>query len=196
MDWMDATDADVVARARDGDDEAFQALVDRHSQALFRLAWRMTGNEGDAEDVVQETFLRAYRRLDRYESRAGFGSWLHRIAANCAIDLMRSRRRHAEQLDADAPGAPDGAPPPTELLADNSPSAERLLLGAEAGRRVAAALGLLSPNERAAFVLRFHEQMPVEEIGQALGLRGNAAKQSIFRAVQKLRRALRPVAIP
>src|SRR3954465_2128075 len=89
--WMPQTDAATVALARDGDSEAFRALVDCHSRAVYRLAFRMNGSAQDAEDVVQETFLKAYRQLSRFESRANFSTWLHRIAVNCSIDLIRSR---------------------------------------------------------------------------------------------------------
>src|ERR1700749_338148 len=82
--WMPQTDAATVALARDGDSEAFRALVERHSRAVYRLAPRMTGNPQDAEDVVQETFLKAYKQLGRFESRANFSTWLHRIAVNCS----------------------------------------------------------------------------------------------------------------
>jgi RNA polymerase sigma-70 factor (ECF subfamily) len=192
---MEATDADVVARARDGDNEAFRALVERHSRGLFHLAYRMTGSENDAEDIVQETFLRAYRRLDRFESRAGFGTWLHKIAANCALDLIRARKRHGELLDADATGGA-GGPAATEMLTAEQLTAEQLVFGGELQQRVAAAMARLSVNERAAFVMRHQEKMSIDEIGRALGLRENATKQSIFRAVQKLRRALGQVAGP
>src|SRR5262245_27668303 len=83
--------AGVLTRAREGDDEAFGALVQQHSRRVYQLAFRMTGNEQDAEDVVQESFLRAYRQLGRFESRADFGTWLYRITANCAVDMMRTR---------------------------------------------------------------------------------------------------------
>src|SRR5262252_9685135 len=97
---MDATEAAaVLARARRGDSEAFRELVERHSRSVFRLAFRMTGNEHDAEDVVQEAFLKAYRKLDAFEERAQFGSWLHRIAANCAYDVLRARVRHDERME-------------------------------------------------------------------------------------------------
>src|SRR5215216_7020417 len=89
---MPQTDAAAVALARDGNSEAFRALFDRHSRAVYRLAHRMTGNPQDAEDVVQETFLKAYRQLGRFESRANFSTWLHRIAVNCSIDLIRGRK--------------------------------------------------------------------------------------------------------
>src|SRR2546428_2315880 len=99
MNRMEGMDAATVARARAGDGDAFRALVERHSRSIFRLAYRMTGNEHDAEDVVQETFLRAYRRLNRFQSRSDFGTWLYRIAVNCALDLMRGRRKHQERHD-------------------------------------------------------------------------------------------------
>src|SRR5262252_2090837 len=95
---MDASDAAaVLARARQGDSEAFRALVERHSRSVFRLAFRMTGNEQDAEDVVQESFLRAFRQLGRFESRANFGTWLYRITANCSVDLMRAKQARHDQ---------------------------------------------------------------------------------------------------
>src|SRR5580698_7459950 len=110
---MDATDASaVLARARQGDGEAFRALVERHSRSVFRLAFRMTGNEQDAEDVVQESFLRAYRQLGRVESRANFGTWLYRIAANCSVDLMRTKRAPQYQRRADSLDEIDAVPPP------------------------------------------------------------------------------------
>jgi RNA polymerase sigma-70 factor (ECF subfamily) len=185
---MDATEtAAVLARARQGDSEAFRALVERHSRSVFRLAFRMTGNEQDAEDVVQEAFLRAYRQLGRFESRANFGTWLYRIVANCSVDLMRARQsRHdmsrSESLDQ-----------AVEQPAHDSPGPERLLASAEIRDRVRNALGALSPLERAAFTLRHHEGRSIDEISQMLGLGTSAAKHSVFRAVKKLRLALAPL---
>src|SRR6476469_3193709 len=100
---MDATEtAAVLARARQGDSDAFRALVEKHGRSVFRLAFRMTGNEQDAEDVVQESFLRAYRQLGRFESRANFGTWLYRIVANCSVDLMRSKQARHDQARGDS----------------------------------------------------------------------------------------------
>src|SRR5260221_3355900 len=82
----------VLDKARQGDSEAFRMLVEQHSRRAFQLAYRMTGNQQDAEDVVQESFIRAYRQLSRFEARAHFATWLHRIVANCSVDLIRSRR--------------------------------------------------------------------------------------------------------
>src|SRR5919202_2689423 len=100
---MDATDATAVLdRARQGDGDAFRALVEQHSRSVFRLAYRMTGNEQDAEDVVQESFLRAYKQLGRFESRANFGTWLYRIVANCSVDLMRAKHARHDQVRSDS----------------------------------------------------------------------------------------------
>lgn len=186
---MTYTDAAAVTLARDGDSEAFQALVERHSRPIFRLALRMTGNPHDAEDVVQDTFLKAYRQLGRFESRANFATWLHRIAVNCAIDLIRARPRREDGHDTtelDAMTASPSSRPPGEA------SPERLMLSTEVQDRIAAAMGALSRMERAAFVLRHFEGHSIDEISRALGLKTNAAKHSIFRAVRKMRVALEP----
>ncbi len=185
---MDGTEAAAaLARARQGDSYAFRALVERHSRSVFRLAFRMTGNEQDAEDVVQESFLRAYRQLGRFESRANFGTWLYRIVANCSVDLMRARQARRdlsrkESLD-------DAA----ETVQVDGPGPERLAESREIERRVADALARLSPLERAAFTLRHYEGRSIEEISATLGLGTSAAKHSVFRAVKKLRTALAPL---
>src|SRR5437870_12264818 len=118
---MDDSDAVAVARARAGDQDAFGMLVERHSIRLFQLVYRMTGNEQDAEDVVQETFLRAYKQLNRFESRAGFGTWLHRIAVKCSLGLLRKRKRQDDhvnpvQLEPEeaAPTLSSHVPPPDD----------------------------------------------------------------------------------
>ena len=177
-------DAAAVALARDGDSEAFRSLVERHSRLVFRVAYRMTGNEADAEDVVQNTFLRAYQQLGRFESRANFGTWVYRIAVNCAIDYMRARpkRESVEEDDVLERAAGDSG----------APDAEQMVLGNEIGTRVQAALNRLSEMERAAFVMRHYQGFSIEEIGRSLGLKTNATKHSIFRAVRKMRVALEP----
>jgi RNA polymerase sigma-70 factor (ECF subfamily) len=187
---MDATEASaVLARARQGDNEAFRALVEQHSRSAFRLAFRMMGNEQDAEDVVQESFLRAYRQLGRFESRANFGTWLYRIVANCSVDLMRSKQARHDQIRGDS--LDDAAA--AELPDANLAGPDRLAQSAEIDRRVQAALRELSPLERAAFTLRHYEGRSIDEISAALGLGTSAAKHSVFRAVRKLRVALAPL---
>ncbi|HXH38601.1 MAG TPA: sigma-70 family RNA polymerase sigma factor [Thermoanaerobaculia bacterium] len=180
------TDLAVVSRARSGDADAFRQLVERHSKTTFRVAYRMTGNEHDADDVVQETFLRAYRQLRHFEERANFGTWLHRIAVNCSLDLLRARSRVDRTYGGDLESAELAGTARSEAQQD------RLLMSADLQKHVAAAMERLSSNERTAFVLRHFEGMPVEEIGKALGIQVNAAKHTIFRAVRKLRESLEP----
>ncbi len=146
---MPQTEIATVALARDGDSDAFRTLVERHSRAVFRLAHRMTGNAADAEDVVQDTFLKAYKQLGRFESRANFGTWLHRIAVNCSIDLIRSRPHKEaghDAADLEAMGAEEAG----EESRQHTP--ERLMLSTEVQERITTAMSTLSQRERAAFV--------------------------------------------
>lgn len=184
---MAVTEEFVLAQARAGNREAFRTLVERHSRAVFRVAWRVTGNEQDAEDVVQETFLKAYAELPRFEARSGVGTWLHRIAANCAIDLLRKRPKGTVSHDAEE------AAPLVERLASPEAGPDRLAQGRELRARLETAMADLTPLERAAFTLRHLEQQPVEAIAAALGQNAAATRHSIFRAVAKVRRALAPL---
>ena len=188
---MEQNDRAFVTKARSGDKDAFRTLVERHARVLFRLASRMTGNAEDAEDVVQESFLRAWRQLDRFDERASFGTWMYRIATNCALDMVRLRKRRNQ-----TPAAADDAGDGMAELPSMEPSPERMALSGEVRRRLAAAMNQLSETERAAFVLRHFEGLRVEEISQVLECQPGAAKHSVFRAVQKLRRALEPIVSP
>jgi RNA polymerase sigma-70 factor (ECF subfamily) len=179
---MEGSDQAAVARARAGDREAFRILVEKHSRDVFRLAFRMTRSEEDAEDVVQETFLKAYRSLPRFAGRSGFSTWLHAIAANCALDLLR---RRAQREQGTRPLEAAGL-----TAAANGATPERVLFGSEVGRQVARSLDRLSAMERSAFVLRHFEGRTIAEIGKALGVRSGAAKNCVFRAVAKLRQDL------
>jgi RNA polymerase sigma-70 factor (ECF subfamily) len=187
---MELTDAAFVTRARSGDADAYRILVERHSRSLFRLAFRMTGNQEDAEDVVQESFLRAYRQLAKFDERASFGTWLYRIAANASLDLVRARKRRSENL---APAGDPDAENPVLNLASEDPMPDRMAMSSEVRRRVLDAMNELSPTERTAFVLRHFEGMRMEEVGRILDCHPGAAKHSVFRAVQKLRRSLEPL---
>jgi len=148
----------------------------------------MTGNSHDAEDVVQESLLRAYRQLGNFDERASFGTWLYRIVTNCSLDLVRARKRRAALA-----GGEGEAEDPIQSLPSADPNPERMALSGEVRDRVAEAMNDLSPTERSAFVLRHFEGLRMEEVGRVLGCHPGAAKHSVFRAVQKLRRALEPI---
>src|ERR1700751_3911835 len=104
MEWSDET---AVARARSGDADAFRVLVERHSRPLFRLAFRMTGNKQDAEDLVQESLMRACRQIGKFDERASFATWLYRITVNCSLDLLRARKRRSEVSGSRGPDTDD-----------------------------------------------------------------------------------------
>jgi RNA polymerase sigma-70 factor (ECF subfamily) len=178
----------AIGKARRGDREAFRVLVDTHTRAVFRLAFRMTGNESDAEDMVQETFLRAWKQIGKFDGRASFSTWLHRICANCSLDHIRAAKRK-QDLHTD----PEENTDPMSQIPAVTPSPERLALSSEIAARLMPALDELSEMERVAFVMRHYEGVGIEEISVALGVHPGAAKHSVFRAVQKLRRALEPV---
>ena len=185
MRMTEEADAQVVARVRAGEAEAFRVLVARHGRTVFRLACRMTGNEHDAEDVVQEAFLKAFRKLGEFEERSQCGSWIHRIAANCAYDLLRARARQEARIERRS--TEEG--PALDVAADD-PAPDRLLAGDEVRRRLRAAMARMSALERSAFTLRHIEGLSIAEISRALELDASAAKQSVFRAVRKVREAL------
>lgn len=187
---MHEGDRTAVIRAREGDGEAFRALVERHSRYLFGVAHRMTGSAADAEDVVQEAWLRAYRQLAQFEARADLRTWLHRITVNCSIDHIRSRR-HRE--DAHDPIDLEIGPL-SEHGAEGQVLPDRLAEGGQIQARVQQALDGLTSLERAAFILRHVEGQSIDEVGTALGMKTSATKHSIFRAVRKMRHALAPFA--
>ena len=194
---MEVTDAAVVAQVLAGDRDAFRVLVERHSRSIFRVVYRMTGNQQDSEELVQETFLRAYKSLERFELRANFSTWLYRIAVNRTLDFLNARKTQMQTKDtyqiADNPDHDEGNQVQVPV---DSPGPDRLLLSAEMKRKIAGALGLLTPAERVAFTMRHMEGRSIEEISQALDLKVSAAKNSVFRAVQKLRQQLEPYTSP
>jgi len=184
---MDAGEAGVIlTRARQGDEDAFRVLVELHARAAFRLAYRLMRDERDAEDVVQESFIRAHRRLPGFEARANFGTWLHRIIVNCALDALRSRDGRGATRRAEPVELPD-------TLEFDGPSPERLARSGEIKRRLEESMRTLTDQERVAFTLRHHEGRSIEDIGETLGIQHSAAKHAVFRAVRKLRAALEPL---
>jgi RNA polymerase sigma-70 factor, ECF subfamily len=187
------TDAVALERTLAGDRDAFRILVERHSHNVFRLAYRMTGNQHDAEEVVQEAFLRAYQKLSQFAERANFGTWVYRIAANYAIDRMRQRR--SEDALREHPGRDTDQGLELDrmsIVPDAAPSPERLAQSGELAEHLRRAMNTLTPAERTAFVMRHWGGSGIDEIATALASSTSAAKNTVFRSVQKLRQALEP----
>jgi RNA polymerase sigma-70 factor, ECF subfamily len=188
---MEITDAAVVAQVLAGDREAFRLLVERHTRSIYGVAYRMTGNHLDAEEIVQETFLRAYKSLQRFELRSSFATWIYRIAVNRCLDFLKARKMTDTVQIADDPGSGENE---REIqVAANNPGPDRLLLSGEARQKITDAIRLLSPTERVAFTMRHMEGKSIEEISRTLKVRTSAAKNSVFRAVQKIRHELQPL---
>ena len=183
------SDEEAIDKAKRGDRDAFRALVQRHSRAVFRLGYRMTNSETDAEDLVQETFLRAWKQIGKFDGRAAFGSWLHRICGNCALDLLRARKRRPEVR----PVLREDDSDSMARVATSTPDPERLTASARVTAALVPALARLSEMERVAFIMRHHEGHGLDEISRALNIKQGAVKNTIFRAVQKLRTALEPL---
>jgi len=187
------SDAVAVERTLAGDRDAYRVLVERHSHNVFRLAYRMTGNRHDAEDVVQEAFLRGYQKLGQFAARSNFGTWVYRIAANYAIDRMRQRQKEEARREVPRIEDSDGMEnDPLNRVKDEAPTPERLAQSLELRKQMELALAALSEAERAAFVMRHWEGCGIEEIAGVLKSSSSAAKNTVFRAVQKLRHALEP----
>ncbi len=190
---MDKADKEAIRQVLAGDRDAYRLLVDSYYQFAFRIAFRITGDSADAEEVVQEAFLRAYNRLSTFRQDASFSTWVNRIAMNTAINLVERRSRdvtHAAERIGEFGESRDGL----TQVADTQAGPERVLLNTETAKLRREAMDALTPMERTAFTLRHMEDLPISEIATALKVPTNSAKQAIFRAVSKLRRSLAPLA--
>ena len=184
---MYQSDPTAVARARDGDLEAFRLLVEEHSSYLFGVVYRLIRHPEDARDVVQDTWLKVHTQLGRFQARADVRTWLTRIAINCAIDHLRKTGRRTAVQSGDLEEGPVAA-----QARAVEPGPDRQVLAGEIHTRVTETMSRLTEIERAAFTLRHIEGLSIDEIGSLLGLKTNATKHSIFRAVRKMRTALAP----
>jgi RNA polymerase sigma-70 factor (ECF subfamily) len=183
---MATDEQDVIGRVVAGDRDAYRVLMERHMPAVLRVATRITGSSQDAEEAAQEAFLRAYRKLPEFRREASFGTWVYRIAMNCALDLVERRNRDLNWNAVPMDGEPGVAP----VAESHRPSPERELLDREARAMRERAMQVLTPMERTAFVLRHMEEQPIPVISAALGVPENSARQAVFRAVGKLRKQL------
>jgi RNA polymerase sigma-70 factor, ECF subfamily len=176
--------ADLVAAARDGDRDAFDRLVRLTYADTYTLAFRLTGDEEDARDVVQESYLRAYRGLRRFRGDAQFSTWMYRITANCATTYLGKRGRHRhEELTDDVPLDQDRPAGNPEANLDARARSDSLQQ----------ALRRLPPRLRAVVVLRDVYDLPHEAIAAELGISESAAKVRLHRARRKLREDLYPL---
>ncbi len=186
QDWRAVTDEELVERVRNGSEFAFNELVNRHSGTIYRQARIITGSVHEAEDVVQETFLKAFKYIDRFSaSKASFKTWLLSIARNQSINVFSSLKRKAVRLFADEEieGADLGSGPNPGFQNTN---AERLLSIKQEFSRVTDALQKLPERQRTALLLKSEENMSYEEIAVVMQSSASAVESLIFRARKTL----------
>ena len=187
-------DGDLLQRLGDGDTGALKALMERHSGKAYRLAFGITRNSGDAEEVVQDVFLAILRKHATFEGRSALGSWIYRITANLALNKRRGKRAEVEvSLEEHLPSfEPDGhrAGDRAMLLADWSQAPDHVLASAEAQRTLQRAIDALPPVYRAVLVMRDVEEVSNEDTAEALGETVAAVKSRLHRARMALREQL------
>ena len=169
---MQDDEARWLAQAHKGDPQAFSLIVEQYQRPVYNLCYRMLGNAQDAEDAAQETFLRVYKAMHRYDTRRSFSSWLLSIAAHYCIDQIRKRRFKLVSVE-ELP-VPD--------LPDVSPGLEARLKDKEERLRIRALLEVLDPTDRAAVVLYYWYDYSYKEISQTLSLSISAVKSRLHRA--------------
>jgi RNA polymerase sigma-70 factor (ECF subfamily) len=177
----------LVAAAKGGDITAFETLVGRYERKIFRLAQNITQNKEDAEDVMQEAFLKSYQHLGEFQGNSRFYTWLVRIAVNQALMKLRKRRPNQVSLDEEVDTGEDTMPREVE---DWGPSPEERYKQSELGGILSTTIAELEPPFRIVFQLRDIEELSTEETAEALGLSIPAVKSRLLRARLKLRQKL------
>ncbi len=182
---MTRTDEELVARSIDGDTDSFNQLVLRWERPIYALAYRVIGREEEARDVVQETFLRAFRGIKNFRGQAKFSSWVYRIALNLCRDWIRRERRAPIQA------TPEGVDL-VELAAEQGPveSIETLVARHDLSKIVEQAMALLPDEQRTAIILKEYHGMTFQEIADLQGCPLSTVKTRLYQGLTVLRRHL------
>ena len=184
-------DSELIRASQRGDRGAFETLVRQYDQAVLRLALHLTGSEADAQDIYQEAFLKAYRHIGSFRFECSFYTWIYRIVTNLCLDHLRKKqtRREDPHVLTDSSGQEVDL---LERVSDNRAGAnpERDLMRRELGARIAHALTRLTPRERIVFELKHYQGLRLRTIGEMLNTTEETAKNTLFRATQKLRGVL------
>jgi RNA polymerase sigma factor (sigma-70 family) len=185
-----AEEAALIERARHGDQEAYDVLVRRYQEVVFRTAYLITTDAGEAEDAAQEAFVKAYRALGRFRPDAPFRPWILRIAANEARNRRRSERRRMQLRPSDTSSAPVAEP------IDPGPGPEQIVLRRERQAALLAALGALGEDDRTVIAYRYFFELSESEMADALGVARGTVKSRLSRALARLRRRFPELADP
>jgi RNA polymerase sigma-70 factor (ECF subfamily) len=177
----------LIARAKNGDRSGFDQLVEIHGAAILRLALRITRSKTDAQDIFQDTFLKAYSSLHFFREECSFSTWLHRIATNFCIALLRSRLRQQKERTADYS---DNQADFFDTFPSCAADPERAAMSAQIGERLGSAVAALNPRQRVVFELRYYEGLPLRTISELIGTTEETVKNALFRGTKKLRAEL------
>ena len=183
----DDPDRALVLAVKNGDRAAFDELVNRHERAVYRLAQNITRDASDAEEVLKDTFLQAFRHIARFNGESKFSTWLTRIAINQALMLLRKRTKKVFSLDAPAESEDDVMP---REIADWGPTPEQRYSATEIREILTETLNRLSPTLRVVFQRRDIEELSTEETARVLGISRSAVKSRLLRARLWLRERL------
>ena len=170
-------EVEIVARVLKGERQAYALLIEEYKSPVYNLAYRMTGNSEDADDLTQETFIRAYQYLWRYDTRRKFFTWLYTLALNLIRTHLKKNKynKSSEELSA-------------HLLADKNPSPETKLIDTQ---EISVCLFRLEYESRALLIMKFQQGLTFEEIAQITGKSLSAVKMSIYRGLEKLKELLK-----
>lgn len=180
-------EAELLDALRRKERLACTCLLKRFGPRLYQLAWRLTGDPDEAEDVLQDALIQACAHITDFEGRSGLGSWLHRIVVNAALARLRRRTLPTVSLAESLPGMPSTL---EETLSDDAPAPDDILLNQELGTAIGQAVMTLPDTLRAAFVLRDLEGMSTSEAASNLGITTSALKVRLHRAREILRSSL------
>ncbi len=177
------SETELIAKAQSGNQRACRKLFDAHADAIYALAFRMCADAELAKDVVQDAFFKAFGRLDSFDERSAFGTWIHRITVNTALDALRKRQREQQRFTQQEPEQIEQA-----SLFDQRTSSDEDR--ADLREEAAASMRELSDLERMALTLRHFEGHSIAETSKLMGISDGACKQAVFRAVKKMRQSL------
>jgi RNA polymerase sigma-70 factor, ECF subfamily len=186
-----ASDQDLVARARQGSEKAYRELLDRYQRPVFSIVYRMIRDRERAEDLAQETFVRVFNHIDRYDPRFKFSSWIFKIATNLTIDSIRRKEVETVSIDGSRNAVTDEQIESTRIaLPSPDENPEELLEAKQLGAEIEEAIGRLRPEYRAAILLRHVEGREYQEIADILSLPLGTVKTYIHRGRNELRDSL------
>ena len=187
---IDNQEKRFIEQAQEGDAVAFEALVKKYDRQILRLIFQMVNHIQDAEDVYQEVFVRVYRKLNRFQFRSEFSTWLYRVAVNTCINFRKKKMRQ-KNIES---GEPDGefGDGWEKSLPEKSHNPEEQILNKELSRQINTAIDQLSDKQRTVFILRHYHGQKLKEIAGIMECKEGTVKNYLFRATQKMRQQLEP----